>query len=120
MNKIEALHSFWSGFNIPAYDVNSVPDDATLPYITYEVSEDGFGSILPLTANVWYRSNSWVGITSKVQEIATNLSRGGRVIEYDGGALWIQKSSPWAQRLGNVGDETIRRIVLNVTIEFLD
>ena len=35
MDKQQAIHGFWSSFGITAYDENSVPDDAELPYITY-------------------------------------------------------------------------------------
>lgn len=120
MNKIMSLHSFWSSFGLKAYDENSVPDNAQLPYLTYESSSDDFGNTLAQTASLWYRSSSWSDITSKEQEIADFITRGGRMIAYDGGSMWIQKASPWAQRLSEPSDEMIRRIVLNITIEFLD
>lgn len=130
MNKMQALHAFWKGFGLRAYDENSVPeyiDDGEEnqiklepPYITYESASDTFGNMLAQTASLWYRSSSWAEITEKEQEIADFITRGGRMIAYDGGALWIQRASPWAQRLSEPSDETIRRIVLNVTVEFLD
>lgn len=120
MNKIQTLHSFWSSFEIKAYDENSVPDGIPFPYITYEVSSDDFGNTLAQTASLWYRDSSWTGITEKEQEISDFITRGGRNIVYDGGAMWIQKGTPWAQRMNDPSDEMIRRIVLNVTIEFLD
>lgn len=120
MDKIQALHNFWSSFNLTAYDENSVPDDAQLPYITYEVSSDDFGNTLAQTASLWYRSTSWADITRKEQQISNYITKGGLIYPYDGGALWIQKASPWAQRMSDPSDDKIRRIVLNVTIEFLD
>lgn len=120
MNKAQALFSFWSGFGIPAYEAGSVPDGATLPYITYETRTDNFGTPVAMTTSVWYRSSSWAEITEKETEIADFITRGGRMIAYDGGAMWITKASPWAQRLPEDADEMIRRIVLNVQIEFLD
>ena len=42
MTAEQTLHSFWSSFGLTAYDENSVPDDAVLPYITYSVSYDSF------------------------------------------------------------------------------
>lgn len=120
MDKIQTLHTFWSGFGLKAYDETSVPDDAQLPYITYEVSSDSFGNRLMRTASLWYRSSSWAAITEKEQEIADFITRGGRMLKYDGGAIWLQKGSPWAQRMDDPSDEMIRRIVLNVVIEFLD
>ena len=128
MNKMQALHSFWSSFNIPAFDENSVPDEkeridlygAAFPYITYEVSCDDFGNKIASSASLWYRSSSWSEITAKEQEISTYITRGGRMIPYNDGAIWISKSTPWAQRMGDDSDNQIRRIVLNVEIEFLD
>jgi len=120
MDKLQALHAFWSSFNLKAYDETSVPDDAVLPYITYEVSSDDFGNKISLSASLWYRSSSWSDITKKEQEISAYITRGGRLVPYDDGAMWISKGTPWAQRLGEDSDDQIRRIILNVEIEFLD
>lgn len=42
MTKAAALHSFFSGFGLTAYEENSVPDDAVFPYITYSLTTDSF------------------------------------------------------------------------------
>lgn len=130
MNKVQALHNFWSSFGLKAYDENSVPeviDDGNggkiklePPYITYEASSDYFGSTLLRTASLWYRSSSWAEITAKEQEIAAAISRGGYMIPFDGGTIWLQRSTPWAQRMGDPSDDMIKRIVLTISIEFLD
>lgn len=120
MNKVQALHAFWSGFGLKAYDENSVPDGAVLPYLTYEVSVDDFGNSLPLTASLWFRDSGWAAITAKEQEISDYIGRGGRMIAFDGGAFWLQKASPWAQRLSDPSDEMIRRVVLNISVEYMD
>lgn len=120
MNKIQTLHSFWSGFGLKAYDETSVPDDAQLPYITYEVSNDDFDHPRLQSASLWYRSSSWAEITLKEQQIADFITRGGRMLKFDDGAMWIQKDSPWAQRMSDPNDDMIRRIVLGIIIEYLD
>ena len=120
MNKMQALHSFWNGFGLKAYDENSVPDGASLPYITYEASSDDFGHTIPQTASLWYRSSSWADITEKEQAISDYIGRGGRMMAYDDGSIWIAKASPWAQRMNDSSDELIKRIVLNLQVEFLD
>jgi hypothetical protein len=120
MNKEQTLHAFWSGFGLKAYDETSVPDNAELPYITYEVAVDEFGANVAQTASLWYRSSSWGEITEKEQEISDYITRGGRVLGFDGGAIWLCKGSPWAQRMNDPSDEMIRRIVLNTQIEFLN
>lgn len=118
MNKLQTLQAFWSGFEIPAYDENSVPDEAQLPYITYDVSVDEFGNSVAQTASLWYKSTSWRDITEKEMEIAEFVGRGGRMIAYDNGAMWIKKANPWAQRMSD--SDTVKRMILNLEIEYLD
>lgn len=128
MNKMQALHSFWSSFGIPAFDENTVPDENerisryghAFPYLTYESSSDSFGNKVAQTSSLWYRTSSWADITQKEEQIADFIGRGGAMIAFDDGCIWIQKASPWAQRMDDPNDEMIRRIVLNVTIEYLD
>lgn len=120
MTKMQTLHAFWSGFTWDAYDENSVPESASLPYITYEASSDDFGNNLNLTASIWDRSSSWATVTDKEQDISDFIGRGGRMVAYDDGAMWIRRGSPWAQRMNEPSDDSIRRIVLNVVIEFMD
>lgn len=120
MNKEQTLHSFWSSFGLKAYDELSVPDDAALPYITYEVRTDSFGNAVALSASIWYRSTSWAEVTAKEHEVYERIGRGGVIVDYDGGALWIQRGAPWAHRLNDPSDEMIRRIALNTSVEYLD
>lgn len=120
MNKVQALNSFWSSFSLKAYDETSVPDDATLPYITYETSIGELNRKVALTASLWYRSFSWEDIELKEIEIADFIGKGGLLIPYEDSSFWIVKGSPWAQRMAESSDDTIRRIVLNVEVEFLD
>jgi hypothetical protein len=119
MTALQALHNFWSSFDWAAYDERTVPDDAKLPYITYESSNDFFGNTVVQTVTLWIRSTSWALISQKEQEIAEYIGRGGRQILCDGGSIWIKRASPWAQRLFSDSDSGVRRIVLNIELEFL-
>lgn len=120
MTKMQALRNFWAGFDLNAYDENSVPDNTLLPYVTYEVEDDNFGNTLYLSASLWYRSNGWTEIDAKAKQIADYISLGGRIVRYDGGGFWIRMAHPWSQRLAEPSDDTVRRIVLNVILEYLD
>ena len=120
MDKVQALNSFWNGFDLNAYDATSVPEGTEMPYITYEVSTDSFGEQLSQTASIWYRSSSWRDIQQKEMEIADYIGRGGLMIAYDDGAMWLRKDTPWALRLAGEGDEYVRRIALNIELEFID
>ena len=121
MNKVQALNAFWQDASgLIAYDETSVPDDAVLPYLTYETVVDTFGNEVAVTTSLWYRSTSWQAITQKEMAISDYIGRGGRMVAYDGGAFWIKKANPWAQRLSEASDDMVRRIVLNASIEFID
>ena len=121
MNKVQALNQFWQDASgLVTYDETSVPDDAQIPYLTYETASDDFGNEVAVTASLWYRSTSWTAITQKEMDIADYIGKGGRMIAYTGGAFWIKKGNPWAQRMSDASDDMIRRIVLNASIEFID
>lgn len=119
MNREQALHNFWSGFGLTAYDENTVPDNAKLPYLTYNVATDDAGESVPLSASLWYHSTKWDDITAKKDEIEAFIGRGGVMLPIDGGAAWLKKSRPFAQRMSEPSDDMIRRIVLQVSIEFI-
>jgi len=117
MDKAQALYNFWAGFSLPAYDESVVPEDAPFPRVTYETNTDSFGTEIALTASLWYKSTSWAEITRKAAEISHYIGMGGKIINIDGGALWIKRASPFAQRFADEND-SIRRIVLNISAEF--
>lgn len=118
MNKLQALNVFWSGFGLPAYDETAVPDDAQLPYITYEARFDGFNRTIMGSASIWYYGTSLAEVSEKALQISDRLGLGGGVVPYDGGVLWIKKASPFAQRMTDPND-MIKRMVLNLQYEFL-
>lgn len=119
MNKIQALNNFWNSFNLSAYDEGSVPDDAKLPYITYTVGENDFGYPVSLTASIWYRSKKWDDISLKSEEIAERIGLGGVMIPYDDGAFWLTKGNPFSMRVRDE-DDSIRRIFMNIEVEFIN
>lgn len=118
MDKAQAIHSFWSGFDLPAYDENSVPHDATLPYITYGVATGAIGDMVALSGSLWYRSTSWQAISQKADKIAETVGYGYAIYKVDGGYVWITRGTPFAQRMGDE-DTSIRRIYINLNAEFL-
>ena len=119
MTKAAAIYKFWNSFGLTAYEENTVPDDATFPYITYQLVTDSFYREIPLAASIWYRSESWTGINAKTEEISQKISRGGKIIYCDGGAIWLKRGQPFAQNMGDESDNLIKRKYLNITAEFL-
>ena len=119
MTKAAAIYQFWSSFGLTAYEENTVPTDATFPYITYQLITDNFDREIPLTASLWYRSESWTDINAKTEEISQKISRGGKIIACDGGAIWLKRGQPFAQSMGDESDDLIKRKYLNITAEYL-
>lgn len=119
MTKEQALYRFWSGFGLPAYDEQTVPDDAVPPYITYETNVDALDSTLALTGSLWYRTTSWEEITAKSKVIGDYIGRGGIVVPYTDGAVWITRRAPFAQRITDPNDDSIRRIYMSISAEYL-
>lgn len=117
MTKEQAYHNFVSGFTWKAYDENTVPEDATLPRITYNFSVAEFGDPVAMSLSLWDRSTSWTTVTNKADEIYNAIGLGGRIIPFDGGYLWIKRGTPFAQRMSDE-NEQIRRIYLNVEVEY--
>ena len=121
MDKAQAIHQFWSSFDLTAIDEQSAYDEKIdLPdnYITYELQTSNFGDPISLTASLWYYTTSWKDITVKADEIARYIGYGGKIIAVDGGYIWIKLGTPFAQRMANE-QENYRRIILSITVDFL-
>ena len=119
MTKAAAIYQFWNSIGLTAYEENTVPTDATFPYITYQLVTDSFDSEIPIAASIWYRSEIWTGINAKTEEISQKISRGGKIISCDGGAIWLKRGQPFAQSMGDESDDLIKRKYLNITAEFM-
>ena len=119
MTKAAAIYQFWSGFGLTAYEENAVPTDAAFPYVTYQLVTDSFDCDVSATASLWYRGESWTAINAKAEEISQTISRGGKIISCDGGAIWLKRGKPFAQSMGDESDDLIKRKYLNITAEFM-
>lgn len=119
LNKEAALHQFWNGFGIPAYEENTIPKDAKLPYITYEVITDSLSDYTTaLTAQIWYKSNSWAEINEKSHAVSQALNPGARLVCSDGYIL-LYRGSPFAQNRVDPSDNTIKGKLININADFI-
>lgn len=117
MDKLQALQNFWSSFGLPAYDATTVPDEAVMPYITYDVSTAALDEPVIMTGSLWYRTTSWEDISNKAQEIAEHIAT-SLPIKVEDGYLWIVRGNPFSQRMSDT-DDMVRRILINIQAEYL-
>lgn len=119
MTKDKALHAWFSQF-LTAYPTSNVPEDATFPWLTYELITGALDSgEISLTVNLWYYTESEAIPNVKAQEISTAIGYGGTVIPCDGGYIWIKRGTPWCQNIADETDKNIKRRYLNITAEYL-
>lgn len=118
MTKAAALFNFFSGFGLSAFPTQAEPDTA-FPYLVYEPN---IGSIddgpLPIVVNLWYYGDEETPINAKVQEISKKIGMGGMFVPCDGGAILIQRGSPFSQPQSDQADDNIKGRYLQLTAEY--
>lgn len=130
MDKEQAYNSFWSGFGVLAFEENSVPDDSVIdeliksgvakakyPYIAYQVITDDLGHPVYPTASIYDRSTSWQRVDTLANLVSRRIQE-MNTIKLDNGRMFITKGSPFSQHQLESADLNIRRVILNMGIEF--
>lgn len=110
-----ALYKFYSGFGLPAYEVNTVPDDVTLPYITYLYQEPHYNNAASHYAQVFMRTNSNTELMDKAGEIVRAIGEG---IVLENGVV-IRPSTPLVQILHDASNPDIRMAYINLQLNAL-
>lgn len=119
MDKAQRINQFWNSFGWKAYDESTVPDGAGLPRITYNVVTDSLGNPVMMYASLWDRTPSWENISKKAEEIGLAIVKMyPPALEIDGGRIYITKGTPFAQRMSDSSDDMMRRIYLNIEVEY--
>lgn len=116
LNKWTAQKVYWSSFGFPAYEENAVPDDAVMPYLTYQAVNGQLGGVPNASANLYYKGTSWTKIMQEVNQMEKAIDR---QLFIDGGIMKVRKplqnfAHPMPETVKNV-----RRMLLTVEIEFL-
>ena len=108
----QALYSFFSGFGIPAYGRNNIPDKVDLPYITFEVKEPEPLTVCLLHAWVCYRGTSYAELNATCDAIKAAVGTGITLPTSDGFiALFRDRDTPFMQEQPDP-DKTIRVMYL--------
>lgn len=114
INTGKALYSYLSGFDIPAYGEDTVPDDATLPYLTYPLKEPYWNVPTTFYIKVYYRNkDSNYQSLEKADEIVADIGEGA-VIPCIGGYVVLRPDNPVIQELPPEGD--IRGAYINLIL----
>ncbi len=101
-----------------AFPVTAVPDDAVLPWMTYDYTEGRFGDVeSPITVNMWFRTTSEALPNQKAREFRDYIEEHG-LIRCDGGLIWVKPGNPWSQVIAEE-DNSIKRRYINLEIEYI-
>lgn len=108
----KALKQFVGGFGLPAYAVGSVPNDVSVPYLTYPIQEPEWTSKATFYIQGWYRTTSNAALVEKADQIIREIGT-GITINTDGGYLVIYPESPLVQMMV---DGDYRSFYINLSI----
>ena len=122
MKKWEALYTFFSSFNIPAFEENSVPtgaDKPNYPYIVYEVSQGGCNADndVALSFSIIDKSDSFVPSYQLLDTMAETIGD-GKIYELDNGYMKILQGTPWGQTQREPNDNTVRRLYSIIMVTY--
>ncbi len=113
----KTLHSFYSGFSVPAYAEDSVPDDAKLPYITYTVPQSGVFNGTTHQVRIWHATDkgapSNVAVNAKADEVIAAIGQGVK-LKAGKGFVCIYPGTPLAQM--QPADDATRIVYLNLEL----
>ena len=129
MDSWQALNAFWSGFDVPAYDEQTVFDERyspAYPHITYESAAGTNGNTELLSASLWdmvdptKQTASWAWLKKKAEEIKHAIGYGGLKMKVEGGGIWIKlpNTSPFSRPLPS-GEDNILRIQMNIEVDYI-
>ena len=105
LNTAAKLKMFFGGFNIPAYTLQSVPEDVELPYITYPLTEPEWNEQASFYCQVWYPKKRLQDLLTKADQIVAAVGE-CRKIDMPGGYLVIYPSTPLIQIMSDENSQS--------------
>jgi len=113
LNTAATLKSFFGGFGLPAYTLQSVPEQVTLPYITYPLVEPEWNDSASGYCQIWYPKNRLGELLAKADQIVAAIGE-MKQFEQPGGYLVIYPETPLVQILS---DEYSQSAYINLSIK---
>lgn len=112
LNTASTLKTFFSGFDIPAYTLDSVPESVKLPYIVYPLMEPEWSEQTNFYCQVWYRKNNLEALLTKADQVLAAIGT-GITIPMTGGYLAIYPSTPQMQIMS---DDFAQSVYINLAL----
>lgn len=116
MQTAVALKTFFSGFSIPAYTIDTIPDDVQAPYIAYYFSEPEWDQKASGYAQVWYRTKNNSTVLTKADEIMSAIGLGKEIALGNHGYLVIYQEHPSGNIMVDPDDDAYRAAMVNFSI----
>lgn len=117
MDRWQAADAFFNSFGLTAYEKTTVPDDAVMPYATYEAAISEFEDPVMVEMSLWDRSYSWAWISRKAEEISQAVGDGTIFPMGNRQYMFVTKGNPFAQRLSDENGN-VRRVYLIFNVEY--
>ena len=118
---LQALQDYFSGFGMPAFPEDSVPeyDEAGQrirpPYITVQLACPAWRDSTPFHVRVWDRANNYKTVSAAVDAISAAIGE-GESLPCQGGAAYVFKGRPFCQFTPFRGDPTLKCALLNLNL----
>lgn len=127
IDRWQAQDVYWNSFGLPAYNEQTVPSSVPdgnggmtptkMPYITYEIVSGSLDGVMSVNASVWFRGTSWVDVCRQTDKMAAMADQQIKIV--DGYVKFRKSPEYFAQPLTDPHDDKVRRMRLNVEVEFL-
>ena len=112
LNTAMTLKTFFSQFGIPAYTLDSVPEEVELPYIVYPLTEPEWNEQTNFYCQVWYRKQNLGALLAKADQVLAAIGT-GITIPMTGGYLTLYTSTPVIQIMS---DDYAQSAYINLAI----
>lgn len=120
MDKQQALYHFWhEATGLEAYEENRIPDNAALPYVTYQTLIGSLDEPVFPIGHIWCdKRTSFTALDGYLARLEAYLPRfKGKTIPIDEGVMYVTRGTPFAQRESD--DTGAIGYLINLSVEFL-
>jgi len=112
---VKALYKFFSSFGVPAYEQNSVPKNAALPYITYPIITTEWDGATVISFRLWDRCDSIADRLMRTVDVISDTIGEGTSVPTSDGQIAIYKGSPFVQLLSD-SDRAVKYAYINIEV----